>query len=294
VLREGSFAGAARALHRVPSAVSYAVAGLEEALGVVLFDRAGHKVALTPAGQRVAGQAAALLDAARRLDALGRALGGGHEPGLQIVVDGALPIAPVLAAVGRFSALGLPTRVRVDVEFQDGVVERFLEDRADLVLALDLENAGAVRQEPLPPLEMVLVAAAGHPLLGRARADRADLQAFPELVVRGSSRAARARPLEPWYGGAHALYLPDFPAKAAALRQGLGFGWLPLPLAADDLAAGRLAPVPAADGGRWTYRPALAWRAAEPLGPAGLQLKALILDEAATAAAGPAPVHQDS
>ena len=55
IVRTGSFAGAARDLHRAPSAISYAVNGLEEALGLVLFDRSGHKAALSPEGQRLLG-----------------------------------------------------------------------------------------------------------------------------------------------------------------------------------------------------------------------------------------------
>ena len=57
VAREGSFAAAAQVLHRVPSAVSYAIKGLEDALGVSLFDRTGRIAVLTPAGRRLLGEA---------------------------------------------------------------------------------------------------------------------------------------------------------------------------------------------------------------------------------------------
>ena len=40
----GSFSGAARALKRVPSAVSMAIANLEAELGLQLFDRSGADV----------------------------------------------------------------------------------------------------------------------------------------------------------------------------------------------------------------------------------------------------------
>ena len=49
VVRVGTFAGAAKELHRVTSAVSYAIKTLEEALGVPLFAREGRRAALTPA-----------------------------------------------------------------------------------------------------------------------------------------------------------------------------------------------------------------------------------------------------
>ena len=49
VLDHGSFSAAARALGRVPSAVSMAIAGLEAELDLALFDRAGREPVPTAA-----------------------------------------------------------------------------------------------------------------------------------------------------------------------------------------------------------------------------------------------------
>ena len=49
--RTGSFRAAAEDLHLTPSAVSHAVRGLEETLGVALFARDGRSVRLTSAGE---------------------------------------------------------------------------------------------------------------------------------------------------------------------------------------------------------------------------------------------------
>jgi DNA-binding transcriptional LysR family regulator len=51
IARLGSFAAAARALHRVPSAVSYAVRQLELEVGVTVFARTARGPRLTPAGE---------------------------------------------------------------------------------------------------------------------------------------------------------------------------------------------------------------------------------------------------
>ena len=68
--RKGSFAGAANALFRVPSAISYTVQKLEDDLKVEIFDRSGHRAVLTPAGRYLLDQGRNLLDAT---DALARA-----------------------------------------------------------------------------------------------------------------------------------------------------------------------------------------------------------------------------
>ena len=68
IARTGTFAAAARELHRVPSAVSYTVKTLEESLAVSLFDRSGHRARLTPAGRRILESGAEILRRARALD----------------------------------------------------------------------------------------------------------------------------------------------------------------------------------------------------------------------------------
>ena len=53
IARTGSFAGAARELGKVPSALTYSVRQLEEALDVLLFDRSARHAVLTAAGQEL-------------------------------------------------------------------------------------------------------------------------------------------------------------------------------------------------------------------------------------------------
>src|SRR5262245_13727612 len=58
--RTGSFAAAARQLGKVPSALTYSVRQLEDALDVLLFDRSSRQAQFTQAGRE-------LLDEGRRL-----------------------------------------------------------------------------------------------------------------------------------------------------------------------------------------------------------------------------------
>ena len=48
--QRGSFAAAAQALHKVPSALTYTIQKVEQDLGLKLFDRSGHRAKLTAAG----------------------------------------------------------------------------------------------------------------------------------------------------------------------------------------------------------------------------------------------------
>lgn len=277
IARAGSFAAAARELHRVPSAVSYTVQALEDALGVPVFDRAGRRATLTPAGRRLLDEARDLLGRARHLDQLATLLGAGWEPELQVVVDGACRFDPVIHALRGFGDRGVPTQVRVDVEYQDRVLERFDRDHADLMIALGLEDGGRLKGVPLPPLEMVLVAAPDHPLARARGLSRDDLAAHVDLVVKDSSPAYARTPRRSFLGTAHVIRFSDFHAKLAALRSGVGFGWMPHHLAAASLAEGALVVLDLPDGNRWTYTPQLVTRRDEPTGRAAALFAELLV-----------------
>jgi len=273
----GSFAGAARALHRVPSAVSYTVAALEDALGVALFDRSAHRARLTPAGRRLLEEARDVLRRTRQLEQLAGTLGDGWEPELRVVVDGAYPMAPFTEALQAFVARRIPTRIHLDVEYQDGVIDRFESDHADLMLALGLEDGGRYRGTALPPLVMVLTAAREHPL-GQARGvTREALLDHVDLVVKDTSPAFARDPRKTFLGSRHVIRFSDFHSKRLALLSAVGFGWMPAHLVADDLDADRLVVLDFPEGNRWSYHPQLITRREETPGRAARLFVELLL-----------------
>lgn len=278
IARTGSFAAAARELHRVPSAASYTIRNLEEALGVELFDRAGHRAELTVAGRMVLEHARDVLREARRLDAAAAQLREGWEPELRLVVDGALPMAPLADAMRTFSVRQVPTRIRVDVEYQDGVPDRFFSEGAHIMLVLELDAVpSGMLSRALAPLEMVLVVGATHPLAGQPRLPRKELHRWMELVVKDSSPRFARVPRPSFLGSTNAIHLSDFHSKRLALLGGAGFGWIPRHMVAEDLAAGALVPVDLDTGGTWTYLPRLVTHDAGAPGRAAQLLIDLLL-----------------
>ena len=273
IIRTGSFAAAAKALHRVPSAVTYAIRNLEESLGLSLFEREGRRSVITQEGTRVLEQARSILSEARSLDRLADELGGEWEPTVHVVADGALPITLIVQGVQRFLSRGLPTRVRLDIECQDGVLERFQRDHAQLMLSLDFDRElGTFALTRLPTLDMAFVASPEHPLAQLDKVEKNDLSGHLELVVKDTAPRFVDQPRGSFMGTEHVIYLPDFHAKRLALLAGIGFGWSPVHVISEDLEAGRLKLINLAEGNQWSYHPRLVHRSTEPLGPAGLQL----------------------
>ncbi|MEP6861255.1 MAG: LysR substrate-binding domain-containing protein [Deltaproteobacteria bacterium] len=280
ITRAGTFSGAAKELHRVTSAVSYGVKALEEALGIALFERAGRRAALTPAGRLVLDGARDVLERARAVSRLGDDLADGWEPCLDVVLDGILPLPPIMAAVRRFGERGVPTQVRLVVEYLSGVRRRWERDGADLMLALDHEGGRRYVARPLPPVEMVLVAHVSHPLHARPKPrDRKVLAEYVEISVADSGTTAADRTRRLFVGSPQVVELSDFHAKREALQSGVGYGWLPLHLAKDAMRRGELKTVGFSEGDRYTFEPRLVHRRDVPLGRAARLFVSLYEEE---------------
>jgi DNA-binding transcriptional LysR family regulator len=91
VVDAGGFAQAALVLNRSQSAVSYAVARLQESLGLDLLVAEGRKSVLTAHGRTLLSRARALLKDLDTLELLARNLNSGWEAELTLVVDAAFP-----------------------------------------------------------------------------------------------------------------------------------------------------------------------------------------------------------
>ena len=90
VAEHGSFGGAAKAMGRAVSAVSYGIAQLEAQLGLPLFEREGsRRPVLTAAGAGLLAEARSVADGVDALLAKARSLHAGQEPSLTLVVDDA-------------------------------------------------------------------------------------------------------------------------------------------------------------------------------------------------------------
>lgn len=269
ISRTGSFAKAASELHKVPSAISYSIQSLESALGVDVFDRSRRKAVLTDAGIRVLEVSREVIERARALERVAAELEGGWEPELHVVVDGALPMEPFLRCLRRFSDPDVPTFLRLDVEYQEGVVERLNEAPADLAMVLGLAFDGdeeGYECTPLDPLDFVLVAGANHPL-AKGPAGEEERRPYAEIVVRDSSSRFSKHSKGSFMGSKNVVFLSDFHSKRIALLQEAGFGWVPRHLVEEDLKTSRLVLLDA-EPNSWTYRPQMLVRTGHALGMA--------------------------
>ena len=116
IARTGSFAAAARALGKVPSAVTYSVRQLEEQLDVLLFDRRSRQARLTAAGSELVHEGERLLAELDTVAQRIRRVATGWEAVLNIAVDSIITEATILDLISEFLAQKPPTRIRLQRE----------------------------------------------------------------------------------------------------------------------------------------------------------------------------------
>ncbi|MGW1996846.1 LysR family transcriptional regulator [Embleya sp. NPDC001921] len=178
VAEELNFARAAERLGISPPPLSRAIRGLETELGVTLFERTTHSVALTPAGAVLLAEARPALDA---LDAAGRRArrAADTEPKLVLAVkadgDGGL-LEPILARYGAETG-AVPVVVRLCAwHEQPGLLRR---GEADVALVYEPFDRTGLDAEVLVAEPRVAALAAGHPHAGREELTLADLGLRP-------------------------------------------------------------------------------------------------------------------
>jgi DNA-binding transcriptional LysR family regulator len=245
----GSFSAAARALHRVPSAVSMAIANLEAELDLQLFDRSGREPRPTRHAAALVPQARVLVEQLQRLNNHALALTQGLEASLTIALVPELLAAAPWSEALRLLALDYPLlKVEVLTAPQADALKLLQSGRADLALVYERYGAEAHEAfEEVAEERLVAVVSPAHPLCGRMREGGIrdeDLRAERQVVVAGrdteqvDQRVAISR--LPWR--------TDNPAAALALvKAGLGWAWLPSGFVRAALEQGELVEIPTAN-----------------------------------------------
>lgn len=264
-----SFSSVARDLRRAQSAVSTAIALLEEDLGVALFDRSsGRQPRLTLEGAALLEEAREVLRQCQRLEGRAQGLSRGEEARLRLAQDEAMPYQPVLASLEALGAAFPLLEVQLASSAQGDVSRKLLERRADLGLLFHHEHMpDALERQRLGTIEMVTVCGATHALAASGYADRRELVRHRQILMAPQdSHYPGGEQLGPQVWRADSFYV-----MAELVMRGLGWAWLPRHVAQYPAYQGHLVELRS----DWTPPSLvveLVCRRDEALGPAALWL----------------------
>jgi DNA-binding transcriptional LysR family regulator len=238
VVEEGSFSAAARKLRRVQSAISTAMANLENQLGIPVWDRTTKIAKLTDQGQ-------AVLAAARRVllevDALKRLTSGmvlGLEASVSLCVEALFPTSALVDLCARFAKEFPAVDLRVDTEMMSAVSQRVLQGGATIGVTSPPGLVPGLERRPLASVQMLPVVGPRHPLASRKGSVSVALLAETVQIVlseRNDAGVPDQGVLSP-----RTWRVADPNTKHALLRANLGWGTLPEHLVRGDVRSGKL------------------------------------------------------
>jgi DNA-binding transcriptional LysR family regulator len=272
IVDTGSFAAAGRKLNRAVSVISYGIANLEAQLGVLLFEREGtRKPVLTTAGRAVLSEARGVAEGIDGLRAKVKGLLDGLEAEVDLAVDVMFP-AESLGVILRAFAAEFPTvQLRLHVEALGAITSMVLDGTAVIGLSGPLfAGVEGIESVSVGSVAMVPVAAPDHPLGRMDPIPPGAGREYTQLVLSDRSRFTEGKDFSVM--SSKTWRLADLGAKHALLRQGIGWGNMPLPMIEADLISGTLIRLSMPDHTGGIYRFGGIWRRDTPPGPAAAWL----------------------
>ncbi len=242
IAEQGSFAAAARHMGVVPSALSYRVRQMEEALDVLLFTRSSRQAKLTAAGRELLNEGSRLLSDMDSIAHRVKRVATGWESQLTIAVDAIVDFNIMMELSTSFFALNPPTRLKLRNETLSGTLAALTSGQADLAVGVSdqYSNSAGLRFAPLGEVDFVFAVAPQHPLAAMA-------QPLSDSLIQAHRAVAVADSVPQGSGltfgllaGQDVFTVPSMQAKLDAQLRGLGAGFLPVPLAKPFIDQGLL------------------------------------------------------
>jgi len=250
IARRGSFASAAKALGKVPSALSYSMRKLEEDLDVLLFDRRGRIAKPTEAAQALLSHANQIFQLTETMLAHVKDLGNDWESELSIALDGTLRFDDFLPLIKDFEALKIPTRLRLRHEVLEGSWEALAEGRVSLAIGMPVDtsqpsvHSAHFEMRSLGQLPWIFCLGAQHPMADDlpSTVDSLVGQRLEQITAIAVADSAQQRAARDWGLISHQprLTVASAEQKRAVILAGLGVGWMPEPYVREDLKSGAL------------------------------------------------------
>jgi len=240
VIRKGSFHNAAVFLNKTHPSVHASVKSLEAQLGTELFDRTGYRVKLTKPGEIFLKDAQTLLSQAHKLNVRAEQLRIGEEPKLTIVIGDVSPVAPVLPILSNFFNSVPQTQLNLHFETLAGPLEHLIYENADMIIHHASSSDTTLERLPLFKVPILPVVKPGF-LNFEISPDISPEQMndYPQCIIRDT---ATRIPKQDFFVNRNARHwvVSDQQTKKEVIKQGMGWGHLPLFLVEDELKSGEL------------------------------------------------------
>lgn len=275
VVDAGSYVMAAEQLNKSQSSVSYAIQRLNELLPQPVLAINGRKAELTEAGKVLYRHAEDLINQASQAEDVARSMASGFESEVILGLDVLVEINDLVCAFEEFSQEFPLTRIRVLETSLSGTTEAILEQQADLVITGSIPTG--FTGTPLKQIEMVPVAAPGHPLVELGEVSDLELRSHRQVVLRDTGRK-REQDVG-WLGSQQRWTVSHFSSSIKLLKSGLVFAFMPRNWIQENLDREELRIINLIEGSSRLIQTYLIYTKGNAAGPASKALGARIIAE---------------
>jgi len=238
----GSFAAAAQALHKVPSALTYTIQKVEQDLDIVLFDRSGHRAKLTPAGKLILDEGRLILRDVDDLARSARKISSGWETEITLCIDTLFDTTHLFPLIQRFNQTHSHIKITLSYGSLSGTWEQLLNQKADLIVSVDTidPKLEGYDKKVIGISELVFVVNRNHPLAEHScEVTEKMIDDYPVIVIPDSSQLLSPLTVG-WTRQNKVIRVQSMNDKIAAQKAGLGVGYLPQHRIKEELANGDL------------------------------------------------------
>ena len=188
VAKHLSFSMAAEELFITQPAVSQQVKALERQLNVKLFERVGHKLFLTEAGEAVLSHCQAMLTARAEMEQTLAMLRGSARGRLALGANttGGMYVAP--AIVRAFRDVSPEVEATLQIETTNRILDRVMQNMIDVAIVTGPVEDRRFAIRDLCPDEVELIVSPSHPFAGRGSVTPAEVAGEDFAVPEPGSR----------------------------------------------------------------------------------------------------------
>jgi DNA-binding transcriptional LysR family regulator len=247
VAKHLSFSMAAEELFITQPAVSQQVKSLERHLNVKLFERLGHKLFLTEAGEAILANAQAILTARAEMEQSLALLRGSTRGRLALGANttGGMYVAP--AIISAFHDLHPEAEATLQIESTNRICERVMQSMIDVAIVTGPVADQRFVIRDLIHDELYLIVSPSHPFAGRTMVSQTEVATEAFAVPEPGSRTRML--IEHAFAGAGfrlrvTMQLPGTEAVKKAVEANLAVGMVSKHSVGRELALGVLRRVP--------------------------------------------------
>lgn len=241
VIENGSFSGAALALHKAQSSISYTIKKLEQKLGIEIFDRKTKDFIITDTAQTLYTKFINIVKINKEIFEFSNLVKNGIETKLNLALTAVTPTPLVIKALKKFNEKFPQVQIELLFTTCDEPLDYLGTNKVDFAITSSLINHEDFDRAQWHIVEFIAVAAHGHPATFPGISAE-DLNEMTYLVV-GGRDTLKKKQSQGMVTGGNVWNVTDFLVKKELLISGLGWGFIPRKIIERELEEGLLQPI---------------------------------------------------